>query len=411
MRASTGTQVGRRATLRIHCSRPARPISRRCAGTALRPVRRGLRPRVGCAASRDDEKSAGTTTTTNLDAMLGDEGREEAAGKAPESGGAASNQDSAAPSKKEGPVFKGRRSGRVSLAEPGSYDPDAIPDEYKVMPTLGGQEAGETIRSDNIVLVTIAATLTTACLIGVNLMTGESLLDDLIYGEDGLGGAWEGLLDGFGIPQFLGAAMWAVSLWFISPLQILLLFLGRVDVERPSDWVLGKLGRAAGLDVDDVGYVPPGNIKAGAYALFVLGGLGMSVGINALVQDATWGLSTGIGSLMAAGVYEVGRPRRVEGEEAVALENQYQDFCRFADKFLEQSGQCHESDVFVLFRREFPRYRDADSSELPDKVLRQMVRSWHPGSQRTSTGFLKGVSVKPVVDPFTGKAARGSRGA
>ena len=35
-----------------------------------------------------------------------------------------------------------------------------------------------------------------------------------------------------------GAALWAVSLYYASPLQLLLLFLGRNDVERPSDETL-----------------------------------------------------------------------------------------------------------------------------------------------------------------------------
>lgn len=37
--------------------------------------------------------------------------------------------------------------------------------------------------------------------------------------------------------------LWAVSLYFCSPLQLLLLFLGRIETERPSDWVLRQLGR------------------------------------------------------------------------------------------------------------------------------------------------------------------------
>ena len=35
-----------------------------------------------------------------------------------------------------------------------------------------------------------------------------------------------------------GALLWSVSLYFASPLQLLLLFLGRIDVERPSDFTL-----------------------------------------------------------------------------------------------------------------------------------------------------------------------------
>ena len=44
-----------------------------------------------------------------------------------------------------------------------------------------------------------------------------------------------------------GGALWAVALYYCSPLQLLLLFLGRFEVERPSDGVLRLLGRTAGL--------------------------------------------------------------------------------------------------------------------------------------------------------------------
>ena len=35
-----------------------------------------------------------------------------------------------------------------------------------------------------------------------------------------------------------GAALWSVALFYASPVQLLLLFLGRIDVERPSDATL-----------------------------------------------------------------------------------------------------------------------------------------------------------------------------
>lgn len=44
-----------------------------------------------------------------------------------------------------------------------------------------------------------------------------------------------------------GGALWAVALYYCSPLQLLLLFLGRFEVERPSDGVLRLLGCTAGL--------------------------------------------------------------------------------------------------------------------------------------------------------------------
>ena len=42
--------------------------------------------------------------------------------------------------------------------------------------------------------------------------------------------------------------------------------------------------------------------------------------------DATWSVSTGLGACMAAGVYEVGRPRRVTAEEAADIDTRWRDF-------------------------------------------------------------------------------------
>lgn len=38
---------------------------------------------------------------------------------------------------------------------------------------------------------------------------------------------------------------------------------------------------------------------------------------------------------------------------------------------------------------------------ITDIVLRDMVRNWHPGVQRTATGYYKNMSVLQRVDPFT----------
>ena len=35
-----------------------------------------------------------------------------------------------------------------------------------------------------------------------------------------------------------GAVLWSVALFYASPVQLLLLFLGRIDVDRPSDFTL-----------------------------------------------------------------------------------------------------------------------------------------------------------------------------
>ena len=42
--------------------------------------------------------------------------------------------------------------------------------------------------------------------------------------------------------------------------------------------------------------------------------------------DATWSVSSGIGTCAAAGLYEVGRPERLSGQEAETLDAQWQEF-------------------------------------------------------------------------------------
>ncbi len=43
--------------------------------------------------------------------------------------------------------------------------------------------------------------------------------------------------------------------------------------------------------------------------------------------DATWSVSTGIGSILVSGIYEVGRPDRLGAEEAEELQKIWSDFC------------------------------------------------------------------------------------
>jgi hypothetical protein len=64
----------------------------------------------------------------------------------------------------------------------------------------------------------------------------------------------------------------------------------------------------------------------------------------------------------------------------------------FAEARLQRSGRCHESEVFGAFRQRFGKYRSADV--MPDSTLRDMVRNWHPGVERTRTGYLRNISLR-----------------
>ena len=69
---------------------------------------------------------------------------------------------------------------------------------------------------------------------------------------------------------------------------------------------------------------------------------------------------------------------------------------------MQRSGRCHESEIRAALGREFVRYRNPQT--LSDGALRDMVRNWHPGADRTATGYYKNLSLRPFIDPFTGEA-------
>jgi hypothetical protein len=68
---------------------------------------------------------------------------------------------------------------------------------------------------------------------------------------------------------------------------------------------------------------------------------------------------------------------------------------------LQRSGRCHESEVFGAYRRARPKYRGETGAEaLPDALLRDLIRNYHPNLERTRTGYLKNLSLLPAVDAF-----------
>ena len=58
---------------------------------------------------------------------------------------------------------------------------------------------------------------------------------------------------------------------------------------------------------------------------------------------------------------------------------------RFAERRLQRSGRCHESEIRAALGREFTRYRNPET--LSDSALRDMIRNWHRGADRTATGW------------------------
>lgn len=126
--------------------------------------------------------------------------------------------------------------------------------------------------------------------------------------------------------DIVAALLWATSLWFVSPLQLLLLFLGKIETERPSDWLMNAVGAAQGEPVTALGYEHPVSVKVLAGAATAAAGCGSAYALSAGLGDATWAVSSGIATCMAAGVYELGRPTRMSAAAARQLEDQWQVF-------------------------------------------------------------------------------------
>ncbi len=78
----------------------------------------------------------------------------------------------------------------------------------------------------------------------------------------------------------------------------------------------------------------------------------------------------------------------------------------FAEVRLVRSGRCHESEVAAAFRREHARYRSKEA--LPDAVLRDLIRNWHPDADRTPNGYYRNMSLAARVNAFTGSVEGGS---
>ncbi|WIA41664.1 hypothetical protein OEZ86_009016 [Tetradesmus obliquus] len=204
----------------------------------------------------------------------------------------------------------------------------------------------------------------------------DELADVLYNDDDSISEALAALgFAGFGLGDATGALLWAVALWYLSPVQLLLVFLGNFDTERPSDWLMNILGRATQQPVDAIDYQVPLWIKAAAASACLAGGVAAAGVLEAGLGDPTWSISSGIGALFAAGIFEVGRPKRLSVAEAQTLESQWQDFAGFADVRLQRIGRCHESEVFGAFRQRFGNYFPSGEAETLDAVERDASSS------------------------------------
>jgi len=84
--------------------------------------------------------------------------------------------------------------------------------------------------------------------------------------------------------------------------------------------------------VDAVDYSAPVWLTAVAAVTCLAGGLSISALLASGLGDPTWSISSGIGALFAAAIFEVGRPARLTVEEAQQLETQWQDFGEYSQE-------------------------------------------------------------------------------
>ena len=202
-----------------------------------------------------------------------------------------------------------------------------------------------------------------------------------------------------------GAGLWATSLYFANPWQLLLLFLGArtFEVDRPGDDLLRALGRVTGQAVDAPEYTAPQALRVLTVVLFIAIGTAVSVGVSSsLGGEATWSVSTGLGAVCVAGVVEVGRPKQLSAQEQVALEADWQEFKAWADVHLTRKGRCHVSEVDAAYKRHSTAYRrrraEAANSgpsggAAADTLLRDLLSNWAPQASRSSGGFYKGIAL------------------
>ncbi len=109
-----------------------------------------------------------------------------------------------------------------------------------------------------------------------------------------------------GLGDVIGGLLWSASLWYCTPVQLIALFFGQTDRERPSDAVMRFVGSALGQPVDAIDYVAPVQVKAAAVLVCLASGLGISAALAYSLGDATWWVqrTTYIDTLLPCNIHE-----------------------------------------------------------------------------------------------------------
>jgi hypothetical protein len=243
--------------------------------------------------------------------------------------------------------------------------------------------------------------------------------------------------------------MWSVAYWFVSPFQLLLIFLGRIEPERSSDWLIRRIsGGGGGGEGGTNNYTSPAALPASLLVCF-FGGLATAVVSSAALGSATWAVAGGLGALAAAAFIEIGRPKQLDEREAKRMWQRSRAFAQWAPTRLSASSgaRCHEREILAAFRRdagvrraarraERARERgsvvvvgseeeeeeeqgvavaatatatatataaaaaadsdddDDDDASWDEQTIRELVRAWAPpGAERSRSGYWRGVGL------------------
>lgn len=200
-------------------------------------------------------------------------------------------------------------------------------------------------------------------------------------------------MDGeFSSGDLIAALIWSVAYYFCTPVQLLLLFFGRFETERPSDWIVRIVGKLRGLPVDALGYEAPIELRVLSVMVAITWGILTAAVFELALEDAIWGISAGVGACFAAALFEVGRPERLSPEQERKLETQWQDFKEFADSNLQRQGRMHENELIGAFRKRSGKYRTEE--QLEDARIKDMIKNWNSEVKRSRTGWLKNISFR-----------------
>uniref|UniRef100_A0A7S4PKP5 Uncharacterized protein n=1 Tax=Guillardia theta TaxID=55529 RepID=A0A7S4PKP5_GUITH len=186
---------------------------------------------------------------------------------------------------------------------------------------------------------------------------------------------------------------------------------GGVDGDvRPSDWVNIKLGKFFEMEQetwkDD--WRAPVPLQMFTFSLFFLAGLAIERGIVVGAGDVNgfFAFSAALSGCIWAGVYELGRTQqrgyRLTREEQEAMDQEWKDFCDFAQEQLEvkPNGRVYVGDVMKAFRRSYGKYRT--SEQLSDEKLKGYFRRFarNTTGMKGKQGFYKGIALVQKADAF-----------